>query len=126
MLLCGLKSHKTSMDTPIWGHLFCRLVAMFIVLGTINYDIDLGFKRGPFPRTVHAELDASMRLKPSHQKRKEKVSLVVYRTNRQGNCLMMSKPCNNCIIKAHKIVNSKGYELKTIYYTNNDGNLVVL
>lgn len=99
---------------------------MFIVLGIINYDIDLGVKRCPFPRTVHAELDASMKLKPSHKKRKEKVSLVVFRTNRKGDNLMMSKPCNNCIIKTHKILNRKGFNLKSIYYTNNDGELVIL
>lgn len=99
---------------------------MFIAQGTTNYDIDLGIKRGMFPRTVHAEVDACMKLKVSHKKREEKVSLVVYRTNRKGDCLMMSKPCNNCIIKTHKILNSKGYQLKSIYYINTDGNLVLV
>ena len=95
-------------------------------MGIISYDIDLGFTRGEYPRTVHAEIDVSMKLKPSHKKRREKVSLVVFRTNKKGDCLMMSKPCNNCIIKTHKILFSKGYELKCIYYINKDGELVIL
>ena len=95
-------------------------------MGIINYDIDLGIKRGEYPRTVHAEIDASMKIKPSHKKRREKVSLVVFRTNKKGDCLMMSKPCNNCIIKTHKILFSKGYELKSIYYIDYSGKLMLL
>lgn len=114
------------MDTPIWEHLLCRLAAMFTAMGIINYDIDLGIKRGDFPRTVHAEVDASMKLQICHKKRREKVSLVVFRTNRKGNSLMMSKPCNNCIIKTHKILYSKGYLLKSIYYIDTCGDLMLL
>lgn len=51
------------MDTPIWEHLLCRPVVMFIAMGIINYDIDLGIKRGYFPRTIHTEVNASMKFK---------------------------------------------------------------
>jgi len=76
------------------------------------------------PKTVHAEVDASMKLKISTKQKK--VYLLVLRTNRRGDCLMMAKPCMNCIRKSTKLITDKGYKLKGILYSNECGEIVKL
>ena len=77
-----------------------------------------------FPKTVHAEVDACMKLKRT--KKHKKVHLLVIRTNKKGNCLMMAKPCDNCIRKSTKLITDKGYKLKGILYSNECGEIVKL
>ena len=76
------------------------------------------------PSTVHAEVDACMKLKPT--KKRRKVYLLIIRTNKKGDCLMMAKPCMNCIRTSCKLIHDKGYRLKDILYTNENGEIVKL
>ena len=40
------------------------------------------------------------------------------------NKLQCSKPCNNCIQKMKFLPESKGYQIKHIYYSDNSGNII--
>ena len=72
--------------------------------------------------TVHAEVDALIKLPPA-KKRKKIINLAVYTTSRDGSKLLMSKCCNNCIKSIRVISKRKKYIVKHIYYINEMGNL---
>ena len=93
-----------------------RRIIGFYSLGINYYNIN---KRND---TIHAEVDAINNLK--YTKKRTKVNLFVFRSNKQGNTLTMSKPCDNCIKYIYKNINSKGYRLNKIYYTDFDGNIL--
>ena len=83
--------------------------------GIIYYNVDKNY------RSIHAEVDAVNNL-PFTDKR-NKVNLFVFRTNKKGNVLTMSKPCDNCMCYIHKNMALKGYRLHRIYYTDFEGDL---
>lgn len=73
---------------------------------------------------VHAEVDCVSKLKKS-----EKcipLNLVVFRTNNNGDKLMMSKPCQNCLNTIDFTLKRKNYNLKKIWYTDDIGKIVLL
>jgi cytidine deaminase len=72
---------------------------------------------------IHAELDALTKLKPLGQKRLENVELLVIRLSKTNN-IQSSRPCNNCIELMNYLPEKKGYKIKTIYYLNNDGDII--
>jgi hypothetical protein len=72
--------------------------------------------------TVHAEVDALIKLQPA-KKRNTIINLAVYTTSRDGNKLMMSKCCDNCIKSIQVISKRKRYTVKNIYYINENGML---
>ena len=77
-----------------------------------------------FMPSIHAEHDALLRLPPSKNKKQlESINLLVIRVSVK-NKLQGSKPCNDCIQKMRYIPESKGYKLKSIYYSNNVGQIV--
>lgn len=76
------------------------------------------------PDNCHAEVDACMKLPYNkEQKKKKKVYLIVFRSNQKKNKLLMAKPCNNCLYNMNYIIEKKGYILKGIFYTNNEGDI---
>jgi len=64
--------------------------------------------------TVHAEVDAMLKL--PYQKRKKQISIAVYTTNRKGTALCMSKCCQNCLKSIDIIAKRKNYIVNKIYY----------
>ena len=77
-----------------------------------------------FMPSVHAEHDALLRLPTlKNKKNLESINLLVIRVSVK-NKLQGSKPCNDCIQKMRYIPESKGYKLKSIYYSNNAGQIV--
>ncbi len=74
--------------------------------------------------SIHAEVDAVMKLKKSDNKKK--INVIVFRTNKQGNCCLMAKPCDNCLWSLEKISRQKNYIIHRIYYTDEIGNLTQL
>ena len=88
---------------------------MFYARGINYYNIDDKYT------SIHAEVNAVQKL-PTTQKR-VKVDVFVFRTNRKGNILTMSKPCDNCMNYIHKNLAMKGYRLNRIYYTDFQGYL---
>lgn len=91
---------------------------MFYGTGINYYNIDKNHS------SIHAEVDAVYNLKRTSKR--TKINLFVFRTNKQGNILTMSKPCNNCLNYIHKNLGIKGYRLNKIYYTDFDGNLCII
>lgn len=75
------------------------------------------------PNNVHAEVDCCMKLKINKSSKKIKVNLIVFRTNKKKNRLLLAKPCNNCIKTMYYLIEKKGYILKGVYYTDENGNI---
>jgi hypothetical protein len=69
--------------------------------------------------TVHAEVDAMLKL--PYQKKKKRITLAVFTTNRDGSILRMSKCCDNCLKSIDIISKRKNYIIKDIYYIDEDG-----
>ena len=74
--------------------------------------------------TVHAEVDAMLKL--PYQKKKKRISLAVYTTNRSGTLLCMSKCCKNCLKSIDIIAKRKNYIVNRIYYIDEKGLLNIM
>ena len=73
---------------------------------------------------THAEHDAINKLKPLRiRNRLQSVNLLVIRVSK-NNKLQQSKPCANCINIIKKLPAKKGYRIKNIYYSNENGEIV--
>ena len=75
------------------------------------------------PSNIHAEVDCCMKLRTNNTSKKIKVNLIVFRSNPKKNKLLLAKPCLNCINTINYLIHKKGYILKGIYYTDNNGNI---
>ena len=71
---------------------------------------------------VHAEVDCVQRLKKSQKKCP--INILVFRTNNNGDKLMMAKPCQNCLNTIDYTLKKKNYNLKKLIYTDENGNLI--
>lgn len=79
------------------------------------------------PNNVHAEVDACMKLRYNkNPEKKKKVNLIVFRSNPKKNRLLMAKPCNNCIRTMYYLIEKKGYILKGVFYTDENGSICEL
>ena len=74
--------------------------------------------------TVHAEVDAMLKL--PIQKNKKKINLAVFTTNKEGTILRMSKCCDNCLKSIQIISKKKNYIIQKIYYIDENGNLGII
>lgn len=73
---------------------------------------------------VHAEHDAINRLKPLHRKKHlENVNMLVIRLSK-NNKMQNSKPCANCIETMRNLPEKKGYRIRNIYYSDDNGDIV--
>lgn len=73
---------------------------------------------------IHAEHDAINKLKPLEKKKKfEPINLLVIRFSK-NNKLQNSKPCANCIQTMKILPQKKGYRIKNIYYSNDNGEII--
>lgn len=83
----------------------------------------MGEKNGLYPG-VHAEHDAINKLKPlSRNKHLKAVNLLVIRVSK-NNKLQSSKPCANCIKIIKSLPIKKGYRVRNIYYSDDNGNII--
>jgi len=73
---------------------------------------------------IHAEHDAINKLKPLYRKKKlESINIIVIRFSK-NNKLQNSKPCANCIKTMKILPEKKGYKIKNIYYSNENGQII--
>jgi hypothetical protein len=73
---------------------------------------------------IHAEQDAINKLKPLViKKRQININLLVIRFSK-NNKIGNSKPCANCIHMMKIMPQKKGYKIKNIYYSDDQGNIV--
>ena len=77
-----------------------------------------GFNQYHRYNTTHAEVDCMNRLKK--MEKLTDISIIVFRTNNQGDSLLMSKPCDNCMRSIRHTLHWKNYRLKNLYYTDNN------
>ena len=100
---------------------------MFYAAGFNEYDIDMTemqyniFKKdnGHVHNSIHAEENAINNLKISEKTKK--VNICVFRTNKNGDKLMMAKPCCNCQNIIVNGLKEKNYKLHHCWFTNEDG-----
>ncbi len=72
---------------------------------------------------IHAEHDAINRLKPLRRKKHlQNINMLVVRLSK-NNKLQNSKPCANCIQTMRILPQKKGYLIKNIYYSNENGEI---
>ena len=72
-------------------------------------------------QSIHAERSAIDNL-PS-QKKISNINILVIRFSKTGK-ICMSKPCCNCINFMSTYPSKKGYNIKKIYYSDENGNIV--
>lgn len=121
MLICVLKLKIRIMVMLILVVLLFRLIKRIIVFyafGHNQYNISNKACCNNND-SIHAEVDCVQRLKKCH-KIKE-VTIIVFRTNKNGSNLLNSKPCDNCINTINSTLKFKNYKLKKIWYTNKNG-----
>jgi deoxycytidylate deaminase len=100
-------------------HVLFIISIVFYAVGYNKYNC-LKYKVShTYKANVHAEVDALTNLKPNSHKKCRKISLFVFRIGGDNN-LLMAKPCQNCMKSIYKIASRKGYNIQTIYYTNNN------
>lgn len=73
---------------------------------------------------IHAEHDAILKLKPlERKKRLVNINILVIRMSKR-NKIQSSKPCANCIQKMKSLPEKKGYKIKNVYYSNDEGDII--
>lgn len=73
--------------------------------------------------TIHAEIAALNKLKILKTNKFKKINLLVIKVSNTGK-IGNSKPCIKCIEKMNNLPISKGYCIKNIYYSNENGNII--
>ena len=73
---------------------------------------------------VHAERDAINKLKPLERKKHlQNINMLVIRFSK-NNKLQNSKPCANCIQTMKTLPQKKGYRIRNIYYSDDNGEIL--
>jgi hypothetical protein len=73
---------------------------------------------------IHAEHDAINRLKPLQRKKHlQSINILVIRLSK-NNKIQNSKPCANCIKNMKLLPEKKGYKIRNIYYSDDNGEIV--
>lgn len=73
---------------------------------------------------IHAEHDAINKLKPLDRKKKlEPINLLVIRFSK-NNKLQNSKPCAICIQTMKTLPQKKGYMIRNVYYSDDNGEII--
>ena len=90
----------------------------------LNFGINIPENNKLSP-SIHAEHNVLLKLKPlnKNKNKKETINLLVVRFSKT-NKLQSSKPCSNCIKIMNIIPYNKGYKIKDIFYSNNDGTIL--
>jgi cytidine deaminase len=72
--------------------------------------------------SIHAEINAIDKIKTNYETKKlQPINLLIIRVNKLGE-IKMSKPCKNCIDRLLDFPCKKGYKVKQIIYSLDDGN----
>ena len=85
-----------------------------------NSDLNTNYKKYT-PQVVHAEVNTVFKLKKSEKNKP--IDTVVFRTNKNGSSLLLSKLYDNCKSIMNKISISKNWKPRYLIYTNEAGSL---
>lgn len=113
------------MEIIIISHVFYKgKLATMKKTKILSYGVNKMADSNGISTGTHAEHDALLKLIPLKTKKKlQSINLLVIRVSIK-NKLQCSKPCNNCIQKMKFLPESKGYQIKHIYYSDNSGNII--
>ena len=106
-----------------YNHISCVLQMKGTKIRILSFGTNQMGDTDGFVPGIHAELDAVTKLKPLRQKRLELIDLLVIRLSKTNN-IQSSRPCNNCIELMTYLPEKKGYKIKSIYYSNNAGDII--
>ena len=67
-------------------------------------------------------MDCVTKLKKS--KKPAPINIIIFRTNKKGDALLMSKPCPDCVKTILSTLKYKNYNLKKIWFTDESGNFI--
>ena len=73
-------------------------------------------------QSVHAEHNAMNKLE-YNKKRFITVDIIIIRISKGGLKLCTSLPCKSCMYKLSVNLPNKGYKIKTMYYSNQEGTI---
>jgi len=74
--------------------------------------------------TTHAEVSAILNLPlRERNKRLYKINILVIRTSLSGK-VGISKPCFRCILNMLDLPKKRGYIIKSVYYSNENGDII--
>jgi hypothetical protein len=90
-------------------------------LNILSYGINIYDDKGN--GSEHAEANAIRKLQALYKKNYKKISILVIRTSITGK-LGMSKPCIKCLLDLYNKPLKKGYIIKNVIYSDNNGNIV--
>ena len=79
--------------------------------------------RSYLPQTVHAEENAVRKL--SKSEKLKPIDVVVFRTSKSGNDLLMAKSCNNCKSTMVHILRLKNWKPRKLIFTDQNGQLTL-
>ena len=85
-----------------------------------NTDLNTQFKN-QIPQVVHAEENAVEKLKMSEKNKP--IDIIVFRTNKTGNDLLMAKSCNNCKKTLIRSLKYKNWKPRNLLFTDENGNI---
>lgn len=101
-----------------------KFIICIITDKSFNFILSIGFNKYETTihhGTIHAEVDAFLKLKK--QKTIKKINVIIFRTNQENQHKMLSKCCSNCLNSMYLISKKKKYEIINIYYTDKLGNI---
>jgi cytidine deaminase len=73
--------------------------------------------------SYHAENQVFSKLPKNKKSKVKSINLLVIRVTRNGN-IVNSKPCIRCLQDMVRLPYEKGYKVRNIYYSNEDGKII--
>ena len=70
---------------------------------------------------MHAEENAVEKLKASEKKKP--IDIIVFRTNKKGENLMMAKSCDNCKHIMQRTLKYKNWKPRNLFFTDENGSI---
>jgi hypothetical protein len=93
------------------------------ILNVLSYGINT-YNSSLSINSIHAETNAIMNLPRLRQRKHlKKIDIFVIRTSSKGK-LGMSKQCSACLLAMSTIPQTKGYIIKNILFTDENGNII--
>lgn len=102
---------------------FYKVGSDFKKISVLSYGMNKYVDTEGLSPSIHAEYDALRKLPNLDNKNKKKLSvinLIVVRMSKTKK-IQTSKPCANCIRHMREISTKRGYKIKHVYYSENDG-----
>ena len=124
MKMVVLKYHHVFAEIIITRHVFYKGNGLKQKVNILSFGFNKMGDINGNNSGIHAEHDAINKLKPlERNKRLQNINMLVIRINK-NNKILNSKPCANCIKNIKILPEKKGYKIKNIYYSNDNGEII--